>query len=175
MLKKFPCKRPASELSTSLRRISRNSCITTTSRILGPPLKGMEVGLFKVLDLSGGVLLDLPLDVLYLDIHYMDGYRVFTFDAKGNILGKKSVEGYPKKKVVKAANVGTQAGMKELVEEFLKSNFRDVTSRETIEWGEVTKTKEGNFSIRYKYRYSSWYGEPKIATQIFKSTSRMAL
>jgi len=25
---------------------------------------------------------DLPLDVLYLDIHYMDGYRVFTFDAK---------------------------------------------------------------------------------------------
>ena len=24
---------------------------------------------------------DLPLDVAYLDIHYMDGYRVFTFDA----------------------------------------------------------------------------------------------
>ena len=23
---------------------------------------------------------DLPLDVIYLDIHYMDGYRVFTFD-----------------------------------------------------------------------------------------------
>lgn len=25
---------------------------------------------------------DLPLDVLHLDIHYMDGYRVFTFDPK---------------------------------------------------------------------------------------------
>ena len=25
---------------------------------------------------------DLPLDVIYLDIHYMDGYRVFTFDPK---------------------------------------------------------------------------------------------
>jgi alpha-glucosidase len=25
---------------------------------------------------------DLPLDVVYLDIHYMDGYRVFTFDTK---------------------------------------------------------------------------------------------
>lgn len=25
---------------------------------------------------------DLPLDVLYLDIHYMDGYRVFTWDAQ---------------------------------------------------------------------------------------------
>ena len=25
---------------------------------------------------------DLPLDVLYLDIHYMDGYRVFTWDPK---------------------------------------------------------------------------------------------
>ena len=23
---------------------------------------------------------DLPLDVIYLDIHYMNGYRVFTFD-----------------------------------------------------------------------------------------------
>ncbi len=38
--------------------------ITSTSRILGPPLEGMEVGVFKVLDLSGGVLLDLPLEVL---------------------------------------------------------------------------------------------------------------
>jgi hypothetical protein len=38
--------------------------ITTTSRILGPPLEHMEVGVFKVLDLSSGVLLDLPLDVL---------------------------------------------------------------------------------------------------------------
>jgi len=23
---------------------------------------------------------DIPLDAVYLDIHYMDGYRVFTFD-----------------------------------------------------------------------------------------------
>jgi hypothetical protein len=38
--------------------------ITTTSRILGPALEGMEVGVFKVLDLSGGVALDLPLDAL---------------------------------------------------------------------------------------------------------------
>jgi hypothetical protein len=38
--------------------------ITTTTRILGPPLKGMEVDVFKVLDLSGGALLDLPLDAL---------------------------------------------------------------------------------------------------------------
>lgn len=38
--------------------------ITTTARLLGPPLPGMEVGVFKVLDLSGGVVLDLPLEVL---------------------------------------------------------------------------------------------------------------
>ena len=38
--------------------------ISTTSRILGPPLEGMEVGVFKVLDLAGGVMLDLPFDAL---------------------------------------------------------------------------------------------------------------
>jgi hypothetical protein len=61
----------------------------------------------------------------------------------------------------------TKEGMMALVEDFFRHNFRDVTSRETVEWGDVTETKEGNFSIRYKYRRSVWYGEPKIADQIF--------
>lgn len=38
--------------------------ITTTSRLLGPPLAGLDVGIFRVLDFSGGAVLDLPLEVL---------------------------------------------------------------------------------------------------------------
>ena len=39
-----------------------------------------------------------------------------------------------------------------LVEDFFGSNWRDITSRETIEWGDVTTAENGNASIRYKYR-----------------------
>ena len=54
-----------------------------------------------------------------------------------------------------------------LVEDFFHNNFRDVTSRETIEWGELTKTDDGNFSIRYKYRARIWDRETKIINQVF--------
>jgi beta-lactamase regulating signal transducer with metallopeptidase domain len=92
---------------------------------------------------------------------------LFTFDAKGNMLKMQHVAGYPKKKVVKPADVTTQNGMKELVEDFFTKNFRDITGRETIEWGQVEKTKDGSSSIRYKYRARIWDRETKIMNQIF--------
>jgi hypothetical protein len=76
--------------------------------------------------------------------------QLFTFDAKGNILKTQDLPGYPKKAM-------TQARMKELVNDFLAQNFRDVASCEAIQWGNVAKTAEGNFSIRYKYRLSIHY------------------
>ncbi len=93
--------------------------------------------------------------------------QIFTFDAKGNVLDVKDVEGYPKKKVEKPADVTTQSGMKELVEDFFSKNFRDVTSRETIEWGKVTKDSAGNSSIRYKYRATIWDKDVTIMNQVF--------
>ncbi len=93
--------------------------------------------------------------------------RVFTFDAKGNIVDMADVEGFPQKKVAKPVDVNTQAGMKDLVEDFFSKNFRDVTSRETIEWGEVTKGENGNSSIRYKYRARIWDKDTKIMNQVF--------
>ncbi len=98
--------------------------------------------------------------------------NVFTFDAKGNILDMADVEGFPQKKVTKPVDVSTQAGMKELVEDFFSKNFRDVTSRETIEWGDVTKAENGNSSIRYKYRATYWYTETKIVNQVFTFDSK---
>ncbi len=93
--------------------------------------------------------------------------RVFTFDAKGNILDVENITGFPQKKVAKPADVNTQAGMKDLVEDFFSKNFRDLTSRETIEWGEVTKAADGNASIRYKYRAKIWDKDTKIMNQVF--------
>jgi hypothetical protein len=69
-----------------------------------------------------------------------------------------------------AANAGSEKEMRALVEDFFHHNYRDVTSRKTIEWGKPEKTKDGNFSIRYKYRYSAWWGEPRIANKIFVFT-----
>jgi hypothetical protein len=93
--------------------------------------------------------------------------QVFTFDAKGNILDMENVEGYPQKKVDKPADVGTQSGMKELVEKFFAENFHDITSRESIEWGDVTKNENGNYSIRYKYCAKIWDRDTKIIQQTF--------
>lgn len=93
--------------------------------------------------------------------------QVFTFDAKGNILNMESAEGFPQKKVEKPVDVSTQQGMKELVEDFLSKNFRDITSRETIEWGEVAKAGNANSSIRYKYRAEIRGKDIKIMNQVF--------
>ena len=65
------------------------------------------------------------------------------------------------------ADAGTKTGMMALVEDFFHDNFHDITSRETIQWGEIAKTKEGNFSIRYKHRARFWNGEPTIRNQVF--------
>ena len=54
-----------------------------------------------------------------------------------------------------------------LVEGFFRYNYRDITSRNTIEWGQPEKTEDGNFSIRYKYSASYWGGKPKIVNQIW--------
>lgn len=93
--------------------------------------------------------------------------QVFTFDAKGNVLDVKDVEGFPRKKVAKPVNISTQEGMKELVEDFFSKNFRDVTSRESIEWGEVAEMENGNSSIRYKYRAKIWDKDTKMMNQVF--------
>ena len=99
------------------------------------------------------------------DIYVMN--QVFTFDAKGNILNMENVEGFPQKKVEKSVNISTQERMKELVGDFFSKNFRDVTSRESIEWGEVTKTEDGNSSIRYQYRAKIWDNDTMIMNQTF--------
>jgi hypothetical protein len=99
------------------------------------------------------------------DVYTMN--KVFSFDAKGNILNMEDVAGYPKKKIAKPVNVNTQDGMKDLVERFFHENFHDITSRLSMEWGEVLKATNGNSSIRYKYRAKFWDKDTKIMNQVF--------
>jgi len=93
--------------------------------------------------------------------------QVFTFDRDGMFVRYKNVEGFPKKKEQKVWDVTTQKGMIELVEDFLQHNFRDITKRETIEWGQVTKDEKGNSSIRYKYQATIWDKDRKVMDQVF--------
>ncbi len=69
------------------------------------------------------------------------------------------------------ATINTQPSAKKklvaLVEDFFRHNFRDVTSRETIEWGGVTTAENGNSSIRYKYRAKTWDKDTVTNNQVF--------
>jgi beta-lactamase regulating signal transducer with metallopeptidase domain len=53
------------------------------------------------------------------------------------------------------------------VEDFFMHNFRDVTSRKSLEWGEVENHKDGSQSIRYKYLARIWDKETFINNQVF--------
>lgn len=83
--------------------------------------------------------------------------EIYTFDKKGNYVSVKKLP----------SDVSTREGIMNLVEDFFVHNYRDITSRETIEWGEPTKEAKGNNSIRYKYTATFWYTETKTMNQIF--------
>nr|MBC8391774.1 carboxypeptidase-like regulatory domain-containing protein [Deltaproteobacteria bacterium] len=51
--------------------------------------------------------------------------------------------------------------IKAWVEDFFKHNYRDITARKTLEWGEPITSDNGNISIRYKYEATIW-GKDKI-------------
>ena len=93
--------------------------------------------------------------------------QVFTFDRAGKFVCFTNVAGFPKPKQAKPADTSSDAGMKELVADFFKNNFRDVTRRETIEWGPVTKTSDGKSSIRYKYLATIWNKNTVTNDQVF--------
>ena len=63
--------------------------------------------------------------------------------------------------------VGDKEQMKKLVEDSIRKNFPDITSRETIDWGEVSETGDGNSTIRYKYLAKFHGKDTKVMNQVF--------
>ncbi|MFA5292903.1 MAG: M56 family metallopeptidase [Phycisphaerae bacterium] len=57
--------------------------------------------------------------------------------------------------------------LQNLVEDFFKHNYRDITQRKTIEWGEPIIDANGNQSIRYKYQATIWDKDKIITNQLF--------
>jgi len=77
-----------------------------------------------------------------------------TFDKDGKIVDMLRVEGFPKP--VEKPDVTTLEGVKKLVEKFFSQNFRDITARKTVNWGELEKHENGNVSLVYRYEATIW-------------------
>ena len=73
---------------------------------------------------------------------------------------------------VKDVHANPKERMIRLVEKFFGNNYRDITSRETLEWGEVVPAENGNSSIRYKYRAKIWDKNTVTNDQIFTFDSQ---
>ncbi|MBX7256029.1 MAG: M56 family metallopeptidase [Candidatus Hydrogenedentes bacterium] len=93
--------------------------------------------------------------------------QVFTFDAKGEFVAVKDEKGFPQDVVKQAADTSTKDGLQALVEDFFSKNFRDITARKSIEWGEPTKGDAGNVSIRYKYEATIWDKDKIVQDKVF--------
>jgi hypothetical protein len=57
-----------------------------------------------------------------------------------------------------------------LVEDFFQHNWRDITARKTLEWGDVQTDDEGNRSIRYKFEATIWDRDVLIMNKVFTFT-----
>lgn len=93
--------------------------------------------------------------------------QVFTFDADGEFVSTKDVEGFPQEIVAKPVDTTTKEGLQALVEDFFSKNYRDITARKTLEWGEPSKDDNGNASIRYKYEATIWDKDKITQNKVF--------
>ncbi|MDR0704947.1 MAG: hypothetical protein LBF88_08160 [Planctomycetaceae bacterium] len=89
----------------------------------------------------------------------------FTFDKDGKFISQSKIEAKPVK--IEKPDVSTTEGVKKLVEKFFSENFRDITARKTIKWGELEKSENGNVSIVYRYEAAIWNKDKIIFEQRF--------
>jgi len=110
----------------------------------------------------------------------LQGNLPFDWDARGeNWYGVEGLD-WHRRKPQDAQDIAVQLGgktgdkqrLKALVEDFFNHNFRDITSRETIAWGDMTTNENGNASIRYKYRAKIWDKNTITNDQVFTFDSR---
>lgn len=86
---------------------------------------------------------------------------------------KEVVSYYPeqisavKKAQAQLDKIAPEDQIRKLVEIFFKNNYRDITHRKTLEWGEPTTDENGNVSIRYKYEATIWDKDKVVNDEIF--------
>lgn len=91
---------------------------------------------------------------------------VFVFSSEGECVRVEKVPGFPRPVAPKTVDIATQKGLIELVEDFFSKNYRDVSARKSLEWGQPGKDVRGNANIRYKYE-ATIDGEKKTFDQVF--------
>jgi prepilin-type processing-associated H-X9-DG protein len=109
-------------------------------------------------DAEGNMSIRYKYEATIWDKDKIIGNKVWTFDKQGKFLYVRRVG---------AEDIYSLAGAKALVEDFFANNYRDITSKETIEWGQPVKQENGNVSIRYKYEATIWGKDKIIDNKIF--------
>jgi tetratricopeptide (TPR) repeat protein len=71
---------------------------------------------------------------------------------------------------VAGADEAQKAKLINWVEKFFSENYRDITARKTLQWGEPETTAGGNLAIRYKYLATIWDKDKQIIEQRFTFT-----
>jgi len=117
-----------------------------------------------VIDTNGNMSISYKYEMIIWDKDKFMANQLFTFDKDGKYLNVKKVEGFPKplgSVEIPAEDVSTKESVQKLVEKFFSRNYRDITARKTIEWGDLKRAENGNVSLRYKYEATIW-GKKKI-------------
>jgi len=58
------------------------------------------------------------------------------------------------------------------VENFFMHNYGDITSRKSLEWGDIQRGEDGNVSVVYTYRGTIWDKEKQIFSKTFTFTPK---
>jgi hypothetical protein len=85
--------------------------------------------------------------------------RRFVFDKEENVQSWDHTEGFPQpigKVEQKPQDVSTREAVQKLVEKFFTQNFRDITARQTVSWGELEKLADGSVALVYHYEATIW-------------------
>ncbi|MBN2456454.1 MAG: M48 family metalloprotease [Sedimentisphaerales bacterium] len=84
--------------------------------------------------------------------------QVFVFDKDGKLISYNKISPFA---------VGSKQWMQERVEDFFKNNYRDITARKTLEWGDPIRDEKDNYSIRYRYEATIWNKDKIIQNKLF--------
>ncbi|MCL2645859.1 MAG: hypothetical protein FWD61_02510 [Phycisphaerales bacterium] len=104
-------------------------------------------------DAKGNVSITYKCEALVGDKHRFIFDAQFTFDKDGKLLDLKKES----QEIVAAAPTDiTQQTLKNGVEKFFGENFRDITARKTLKWGDMKTNADGTFSIDYQCEATIW-------------------
>ena len=109
-----------------------------------------------VTDADGNISIRYQFEGKIWDKETMVGDMIFTFDPNGKFVSRQDV-----------VDTSSKEGLQRLVMDFFKHNYRDITSRKTLEWGDPVDNPDGTVSIRYKYEATIRGKDKVVNDEIF--------